>query len=343
MENRIVKLKKESIIYVVSPAYFKTGGTELLHQLVFNLVSFGFNAKIVYPDGIDSKGINPAFFQYIDSFIKLEEIEDDEKNFIIFPEVYTNLTRKFKRIKKSIWWLSVDNYLKSFVSYYIVNREYKKAIKLFAKKILCFNRNSALSLRKLKDIPYHFVQSEFARIFLLEHKIKNTIYLSDYINDLYIKESKNVDISAKENLVCYNPKKGYKFTKKIIESSKNIEFVPLINMSNEEVIGTLKKAKVYIDFGNHPGKDRFPREAASLKCCIITGRRGAANNPVDIKINDKYKFYDKKENIRQIIDRINYSLNNYEDCINEFNSYVQSIFEEKQGFIDEIKNIFIFE
>lgn len=33
------------------------------------------------------------------------------------------------------------------------------------------------------------------------------------------------------------------------------------------MILTMRKAKVYIDFGFHPGKDRIPREAVMCGAC----------------------------------------------------------------------------
>ncbi len=38
----------------------------------------------------------------------------------------------------------------------------------------------------------------------------------------------------------------------------------------------MRKAKLYIDFGYHPGKERMPREACLLDCCLIIGKDGSA-------------------------------------------------------------------
>ena len=61
-------------------------------------------------------------------------------------------------------------------------------------------------------------------------------------------------------------------------------------MTEREVEDCLSQAKVYIDFGGHPGKDRIPREAALCGCCVVTGRRGAAGNDVEVPINQSYKL-----------------------------------------------------
>lgn len=58
-----------------------------------------------------------------------------------------------------------------------------------------------------------------------------------------------------------------------MKKARELNFKPIINMTRDEVIRELQRAKVYIDFGNHPGKDRIPREAAILGCCAIVGKR----------------------------------------------------------------------
>ena len=145
----------------------------------------------------------------------------------------------------------------------------------------------------------------------------------------------------RENIVLYNPKKGLNFTKKIIEKSPSwIKWVPLINMSNDEVYQNLISGKVYIDFGNHPGKDRFPREAAISGCCILTDRKGAAAYQKDVPILEKYKFNDNKKNIPNIVNQIEYCLNNYQEAIKDFDSYRDFIRQEKDIFKKDIIRLF---
>lgn len=47
-------------------------------------------------------------------------------------------------------------------------------------------------------------------------------------------------------------------------------------LSAEEVQAMLKKSKVYIDFGGHPGMEHIPREAALAGRIIVTNRAGSA-------------------------------------------------------------------
>jgi len=112
-------------------------------------------------------------------------------------------------------------------------------------------------------------------------------------------------------------------------------------MSRDEVIKTLQKAKVYIDFGNHPGKDRIPKEAATLGCCVITGKKGSAAFFEDVSIPEEYKFKDKEENIPKIVDKIKDYFKNYEERYKDFSYYGEVIKNEPQRFIEDLKKIFV--
>ena len=112
-------------------------------------------------------------------------------------------------------------------------------------------------------------------------------------------------------------------------------------MSRTQMIETLQRAKVYIDFGNHPGKDRIPREAAILGCCVITGKRGSAAFYEDVPISDEYKFDDKDENIYRIIHRVRDCLENYAERDKDFEHYRRVIRDEPSKFIADLRKIFV--
>lgn len=64
----------------------------------------------------------------------------------------------------------------------------------------------------IKTIEFHLCQSYYAIDYLKENGISNTDYLSDYISDEYFNMPENWE--NKEDIVVYNPKKGFDFTKK---------------------------------------------------------------------------------------------------------------------------------
>lgn len=354
-----IEIYPDTKIYVVAPANVATGGPELLHQLVFNLRNnLNINAFMYYIPDNHPNPVHPAYIEYKNPYVR--EIEDKKENILIVPEVIQGIKvlENYKNIRKSIWWLSVDNFYLSIIFHSKRNFFLERAINKISKIILGkpLIDVTELALRKFKDFDFstfkdiydiikqtdfHLAQSYYAINYLKNNNILDNkiYYLSDYLNENFLKTQ--TDLSKKENVVVYNPKKGFQFTNKIIKSAKDIKFIPLINMTREEVIKTLQKAKVYIDFGNHPGKDRLPREAAILGCCVITGKRGSAAFFEDVPIPEEYKFEDNEENIPKIIEKIKDCFENFEERYKDFDYYRQVIKNEPQKFLEDLKKIFV--
>ena len=334
--EKVFNISDSTMIYVVCPANVKTGGTELLHQLVFELNSLNKKARIVYYlEGKASKQYPTPeeFKKYITDFDFINDVDDSQNNLIVFPEVCIGKQKKFKKIQKCVWWLSVDNFLSMCGR---IERLKKYGFNSFAKHIFL---NDYVTNNDITSIPVHLYQSYYAADFLKNKGIEENqlFYLSDYINDVYIEEKSDIE---KEDIVIYNPKKGLEFTKKLIDYDKSIKWVPIENMTNKEVQNLMHRAKVYIDFGNHPGKDRIPREAALSDCCVITNKRGAANFAEDNPIMDKYKFEEDDSQIPNIVKAIKECIKNYDQVVPEFYNYINIIKEEKKEFISCIVNIF---
>lgn len=325
-----LNVKENSKIYVACPANIATGGPELLHQLVYELTKLGRNAFMFYYKCGKENPVHSAYKKYNNRFV--DEIDDDTANILIVPEVNTGMIEQYKNIQKVIWWLSVDNYYDRFGSRSWYKRLLKRIFAPIFKQKYSFDPN---------DGVHHFVQSEYAYQFLKSKNIHQIAYLSDYLNEFFIQEQLENITKEKENIVIYNPKKGIEFTQKLMsEAGDDIQFIPLQDMTREEVAETLSKAKVYIDFGNHPGKDRIPREAAISGCCVITNKQGSAKYFEDVMIDDIYKFEDKPENIGIIIKKIKECFINYDENNEQFNFYRAKIKNEQSVFIEEVKNIF---
>jgi hypothetical protein len=152
---------------------------------------------------------------------------------------------------------------------------------------------------------WHATQSEYARKFLEERRVDPVRMLTDYLRRDFVFDQEDCRPRGKEELIVYNPKKGLHFTERLMkESSIAATWVPLENMTPAEVREVLQRAKVYIDFGEHPGRDRIPREAAIRNCCVVTGLRGAAGNTVDIPIPDAYKIDETEDGALEKISRL---------------------------------------
>jgi hypothetical protein len=318
------------MIYICCPAKYATGGTELLHQLYFQLSKKTKNVRMYYW-GNAADLISPIaerFTKYQVEYSK--DIQDAAENCIIVPEIYVDYLKKFNKTKKIIWWLSIDNfYLHNSIrkNYDDVKGRLKANI-LFIYKYLWI----------LNPGIIHLVQSMYALKHLRYRGIKSYL-LSDYLGEDFLQYDIDYSSKNRENIVLYNPQKGIKFTKKIINHTPDLNFVPLENMTVEQIVQTCKNAKVYIDFGAHPGKDRFPREAAILGCIIITGKKGSAKYKKDIYIPDEYKFSDKENKIPDIVAQIKSSMENYDIKIDHFKDYRDLIKKEKTGFLKQLDSV----
>ncbi|WP_410514284.1 hypothetical protein PaeBR_07740 [Paenibacillus sp. BR2-3] len=321
------------MIFIACPEKFATGGTELLHQLYFKLTKFTNKVKIFYYDYSGSGNpVNNRFEKYNVSHVT--EIEDNQANILIVPEVATNILGNYYNIKKCVWWLSVDNY---FAALGIRDNPIKSVI-LIVKKVLSGEYFKRVVNFK-DDQIIHLYQSFYAKDFLENKGVQKLEYLSDYIGSNFLDMKVDFTDNNRLNRVLYNPKKGFEFTRKIIAFDDNIEFIPLVNMKQDQIIELCKTSKVYIDFGNHPGKDRFPREAAHLGCIVITGKKGSARFEKDVKIPQDYKFNDVNHSIHEIINKILYIFHNYNEEIDFLNEYRSMIANEELRFEDDVQKI----
>lgn len=301
--------------YIVCPAKIQSGGPELAHQMCCELNKLGKNAYMYYAE---SNRLEPVDVDAPQKYLKyktthvmdIREVENGD-NIVIVPEAATAWISGIKNCKKALWWMSVDNYIHNT------------------------KEKDLPQIREYVDI--HLVQSKYAYEY-----VKNTVgvsedkimYVSDYIGEKYLLDIPEV---KRMNIALYNPKKGLERIKPVIENTSDfLKWIPLINLSEEDMIAYMHISKIYVDFGNHPGKDRIPREAAACGCCVVTNRRGSATYYEDVSIPDKYKI-DDESNIIMISSILNKICTDYNNVHKDFNDYREKIFNEKEKFCKEIE------
>jgi hypothetical protein len=264
------------------------------------------------------------------------EIENSEENILVLPETLALFLWKhqFSKIQKIIWWLSVTNF---FITLENIEKRYKKKSFFFIKKR--FKDYPLPSLEKVKKANVlHIAHSYFSLDFLKENNISTIGQISDYMNDAFLLG--NDYKSFKEDCIIYNPTKNGDFLEKIMNLTPELNWIPIQNMTPEQVSDTMKKAKVYIDFGYHPGKERMPRESCLMDCCLIIGKDGSAKYKEDMPIMDQYHFEKDKKNISEIIEMIKKCLLNYNEQIKDFDNYKKILLNEKNAFGEAIDLIF---
>lgn len=303
------------MIHIICPANVATGGPELLHQLGYKLNLLGFQAKMMYLNA--SPNADPACEPYkkynVPWSIRLTPAPDD---FIIVPELCIPLLPQLHAYKCAVWWLSVNN-------------------AIYDDPLITYMQN--------QENLFHFAQSYYAINHLKNnlHIASEKIYhLSDYLNSEFFLHEPGSDSTGRENIVLFNPKKGFKNTSELISRSDyRIKWQALSGLTPFGMRETLKKAKIYIDFGAHPGKDRIPREAAMCGCCVLTNRQGAAAYREDVPLPETYKF-SEQDSDSYILSHIYKLLEEYDTRKNDYADYISGIKREYMVFEKEILDIF---
>jgi hypothetical protein len=332
----MLTVNKNSIIYIVCPANFATGGPEELHEIGKELIDIGYEVYMHYYH-FDNINISPVHKEYLHfSVPHTDKILNSENNIIIFPETFCTFLfeKKYSNLQKIVWWLSVTNFT---ISLNTIRESYKKKSFYFIKK---YYKNYPIpTLSKIKELNvHHIAHSYFSLDFLNQNDIPIIGQISGYMDKMFYE---NVNLKPnKENIVIYNALKNGDFLEKIRLQTPEIEWVGIQNMTLQEVANWMKKAKVYVDFGYHPGKEKMPRQSCLLDCCIIIGKQGSAKYKEDMPILDDYHFEDIDENIPNIIFKIKDCLLNYNERVKDFKKYKDFLLNEKQYFTESVQNVF---
>ena len=304
------------MILIFCPRSNATGGTELLHQLGYKLNLLGFDARIYYyGDDCGLPATHPHFLKY--GVPVVESVSDSRDNILIFPEMMVSSLEGIKGqlplSKCVLWWLSVDN--------------------------------AGMTPDLVEEISddttlIHFVQSYYALEYVkqfLNVSDDRLYWLSDYLNYNFLNMENSTE---RDDVVLFNPRKGFDRTAGLIQSSDHrVKWKALAGLMPEHIPDELQRAKVYIDFGGHPGKDRFPREAVSCGCRIITGTKGAAANDHDIPIPRQLKIDDNLDN-DSILGLIYSLIENYDKTGELYADYNNKIHEEFHAFEVDTLNVF---
>jgi hypothetical protein len=260
-------------------------------------------------------GVSPV----CDEFLKYklpfcDSFDDFDDDIVILPEVYIPVIHLIKNAKRVIWWLSVDN------------------AKFDEKDEAVFKTDASI---------LHFAQSQYAMDFLKAEGIAadRILYLSDYIDSDFLLPSPEGDGTVREDVVLFNPYKGFQETMKLLAASDaGIAWRVLRGATPEQMRYYMRHSKVYIDFGNHPGKDRIPREAALSGCCVLTNREGSAANDVDVPLPEKYKFQEMEP--KKIIQIIKDLFRKYDTEKHSYDNYVEIIKQEYLRFEIDVLSCF---
>ncbi len=324
-------------VYIFSFSNKHAGGLESMHQLCFSLNKIGINSSMVYFPNQYSE-IPQNYKKY--NLSKSVNVEDHEDNIIVLPETILDIGFNYKKCKKIHYWLSVNFFFELSTRYLSPSIYLNYSIKFLIKSILVkpkylfksygiYKHKLFLTNKKLKSNDIiNLAQSEFALEFLKNNNYPNVIYINDFIHSDFFKP--NALNSSRDNIILYNPLKGKEFTRKLMDNFPKYVWIPIINLSPIEVSNLLLNSKIYVDFGEHPGRDRIPREAVLSGICIITGKKGSASNKIDISIPEKYKIDESDFDVRTFDILIDDIFNNFESHQIAFEKYRNEILNDEE-------------
>ena len=111
-------------------------------------------------------------------------------------------------------------------------------------------------------------------------------------------------------------------------------------MTKNEVIQVLGESKVYLEFGNLPGKEKLLREAVLQDCCVITrGDIGCGRFFNDITVVDNYKTH--PFDFDTIYTKIQECFSDHGTKINDFQLYKNTLLVQKAQFDLDVERLFI--
>jgi hypothetical protein len=250
------------------------------------------------------------------------QVPDSVESVVVVAETAATLLPRWQRARTVVWWLSVDNF-------FVVNGVPTPTSVDADPEVL-------RALCASGPAVTHVVQSEYARQFLAARRVPSTV-LTDYLSDGFLARAKETQPEPKRDVVLYNPKKGLAFTERLMEASQGLlTWQAIEGLDARGMADLLAGAKLYVDFGEHPGRDRIPREAAVSGCAVITGSRGAAGNGVDVPIPGRFVLDEQAPDVvERFLETATHTLAQFDQVTREFDPYRDWVAGQRDAFVAE--------
>lgn len=216
--------------------------------------------------------------------IKLaDEFSPTANDYVVIPESAMHFLPLAGEATPIIWWLSVDNIAAGF--------------------------SQILELRNGKAL--HYVQSRFAADVAHALGFEVSGLLTDYISHSH---SDRHRAGGERQGVAYNPRKGLPYLENLRPYLAGVPLHPIEKMTPQQVSELLHSVQVYLDVGDHPGRDRLPREAALAGAVVISSEIGGASHQEDMPVGEEFKFSKKNETLEGVAQKVRAAIAGFDEA-----------------------------
>lgn len=293
-------------IHIVCPSDEVTGSAESLHQFGRAAATLGWDARIAYGGDPIFGAVPSAFRSY--GLRGDQDVADEPDVLVLVAHSDVAAVAHLTRARKLVWWLRVDEAADD------VNER-------------------ALAVPN----AVHLAQSEYARHFLSVRGVDAAL-VGDYISPTFIARAERLIPATKLDSVLYNPDSSDRLTPQLIEASTGVlQWVPVSGLSQDDVAELMAYSKVYVDFGSHRGRTRVPREALAAGCCVVSGRRGAAGNDLDLVLPEGFVFdEDAPDAVGHVLNRIALAVMEFRPTSFDFMPAREAVRAERERFASQV-------
>lgn len=280
--------RKFDRVWIYYPRGVRTGGPEALHQLCDSLREQGQEAFLVpWPTTLTSERV-PAYRTYDAPEVVRPKV--GELDAVVLPESSSANTHQWRNATVFRWWLSVDNSYPFRAEMTWRSRKVtltrRRSPTLVAAVAAEFALRPAL-LHRFQSHK-HLAQSHYAAEFVRTRFREVAAPVSDYVTVPLCDEP---NVVKHRPVVSYNAaKSGRQIERVRLQTSQDIEWLPIGGMQPGEVEAALSRSHVHLDLGRQPGKDRMPREAALSGAITLIAGTGAGADRVDFPLPEEHRI-----------------------------------------------------
>ncbi|GAA4753768.1 hypothetical protein GCM10025783_28350 [Amnibacterium soli] len=331
-------------MFVIYPRGLRTGGPEALHQLVDSLRRQGQDAYLT-PRAASAHLDRVGAYSVYDA--PEAPVEDAPDCAVVSPEDEPGELLAYRSAVRFCWWLSIDN-SSPFRDSQALRHAWSKPdpglllrLKMYARVPYHGVRRRLRGETTLLNEIHHLAQSQFAWSFLHSRLGVLPTLLTDYTPLEGFSAHAPLAPSQRGRTVTYNPYKSGFLIDRLAERLPDVRFIPLENLTRDEVVATLQSSALYLDLGHHPGKDRLPREAALCDAIVAVARRGAGAFWADVPLSGGFKVAPGPAMLEETVELVQRVLADPDSAWHRQDGYREFIRGERERFDAEALDVFL--